>query len=218
MGKAWKAEERRIAKALGGERTPLSGSNSKHTSGDVIRCPFYVEAKLSARTNALGERFHRLSRDTIQQVREGIDIEGQQKALATGFATIRWKRCSDRYAILPYEEYLKLAPSRLLETESVETVEHLAQGSQSTRLYQQKLRRLEHLFLSEPAPTPTVCHLYWQGQEPAHRPDAVVITWESLLWLVGRLEICPAGCSWASIAESPQSPACTECAASMEAL
>lgn len=43
----WKKFESRVAKALGGTRTPLSGGNSKHTRGDVIHNKFYVECKLS---------------------------------------------------------------------------------------------------------------------------------------------------------------------------
>ena len=51
---AWKAAERRIAEMFFSERTPLSGSNSKHTKSDTLSDQFYVEAKYrefhSART------------------------------------------------------------------------------------------------------------------------------------------------------------------------
>jgi len=47
--KTWKAVERRIAKVLGGKRNPLSGSSSRHTSGDVIHDKYYVEIKHRAR-------------------------------------------------------------------------------------------------------------------------------------------------------------------------
>lgn len=43
--KAWKRSERAVARELGGERTPLSGSNSKHTSGDGIFLEEYLEHK-----------------------------------------------------------------------------------------------------------------------------------------------------------------------------
>lgn len=43
--KPWKVAERKVAKALGGRRTPLSGSNSLITSGDVVHPRFYVEVK-----------------------------------------------------------------------------------------------------------------------------------------------------------------------------
>lgn len=45
----WKGLERKAARLLKGQRNPLSGSNSRHTSGDVIHDDFYVECKL--RTN-----------------------------------------------------------------------------------------------------------------------------------------------------------------------
>lgn len=47
---SWKALERRICRALNGERTPLSGSNSQHgTSSDCINTDYpqyYFEIKL----------------------------------------------------------------------------------------------------------------------------------------------------------------------------
>ncbi len=45
----WKGLERKTAKLLGGARNPLSGINSKHTSGDVIHDSYYVECKLRAK-------------------------------------------------------------------------------------------------------------------------------------------------------------------------
>jgi len=47
--KAWKAFERRIAKSLGTERTPLSGGASKHTSSDTLHPTLYVECKERSR-------------------------------------------------------------------------------------------------------------------------------------------------------------------------
>ena len=44
----WKKRERNIAKDLGTDRTPLSGSNSRHTSSDTLSDIFYVESKLRA--------------------------------------------------------------------------------------------------------------------------------------------------------------------------
>lgn len=44
--KVWKAQERRVAKALGTERTSLSGRQSKAgTSSDSLHKRFYIEAK-----------------------------------------------------------------------------------------------------------------------------------------------------------------------------
>jgi len=48
----WKALERRICGKFGGQRTPLSGSNSQHgTSSDCIKTDYpwlYIEIKLRA--------------------------------------------------------------------------------------------------------------------------------------------------------------------------
>ncbi|GAI64890.1 unnamed protein product, partial [marine sediment metagenome] len=43
--KAWKAFERRIAKSLGTERTPLSGGASRHTRSDTLHPDLFVECK-----------------------------------------------------------------------------------------------------------------------------------------------------------------------------
>ncbi len=43
--KAWKAFERRIAKSLGTDRTPLSGVASSHTSSDTLPPDLYVVCK-----------------------------------------------------------------------------------------------------------------------------------------------------------------------------
>ena len=53
MSIPWKDLERRVAKALGGRRNPLSGRSSGHTSGDVIHHLFYVEAKYRQRWEVL---------------------------------------------------------------------------------------------------------------------------------------------------------------------
>jgi len=47
--KAWKQAERKIAKKVGGIRTPLSGSASRQTSADVIHPVLYVEVKYRQR-------------------------------------------------------------------------------------------------------------------------------------------------------------------------
>lgn len=47
--KPWKAAERHAAKAVGGQRTPLSGSNSLITAGDVVHPKYYVEVKYRVR-------------------------------------------------------------------------------------------------------------------------------------------------------------------------
>jgi hypothetical protein len=47
--RTWQKLETKTAKLLKGERNPLSGENSKHTSGDVIHPSLYVECKLKKR-------------------------------------------------------------------------------------------------------------------------------------------------------------------------
>lgn len=66
--KAWKQAERTTARKLGGERTPLSGSNSKHTSADGIFVDEYLEHKrrktdtVHAQLSELGTRARRQDR------------------------------------------------------------------------------------------------------------------------------------------------------------
>ena len=49
----WKARERAIAAYFHGQRTPLSGGNSKHTRGDVIHEKLYIEVKYRAKHSVL---------------------------------------------------------------------------------------------------------------------------------------------------------------------
>ena len=46
---AWKALERRIARDLGTERTPLSGGSSRITRSDTLDPDLYVEVKLRSK-------------------------------------------------------------------------------------------------------------------------------------------------------------------------
>ena len=63
----WKGKERWWARYFGGDRNPLSGSNSKHTSGDMIHNTIYVEVKHRQRQAIIS-----LYRDTAKKAkREG---------------------------------------------------------------------------------------------------------------------------------------------------
>lgn len=42
---SWKKQERRVAKMFGTYRTPLSGSNSRHTEADTLHDKLYIECK-----------------------------------------------------------------------------------------------------------------------------------------------------------------------------
>ena len=46
--KTWKVVERRIARYLGTERTPLSGGNGRQTRSDTLHPRLYVEAKFGS--------------------------------------------------------------------------------------------------------------------------------------------------------------------------
>lgn len=91
--KTWKSVERRIAKAFGGRRVPLSGMNSGHTSADVMPDPnrpgaypdfLYVEIK---RDKLLNER-----------------IKPYVKNLRNGFRFYYYEGGADYY--LYYSDYL----------------------------------------------------------------------------------------------------------------
>ena len=45
MANSWKGVERKVARSLGTERTPLSGGNSKHTRSDTLHEKLFIETK-----------------------------------------------------------------------------------------------------------------------------------------------------------------------------
>lgn len=61
MAKSWKGVERRIADELGTNRTPLSGSNSRHTASDTLHHQLFVEVK-SWKSVSLWDEFRDLRR------------------------------------------------------------------------------------------------------------------------------------------------------------
>jgi hypothetical protein len=68
----WKGLERKAAILLGGVRNPLSGANSRHTSGDVIHDSYYVECKLRQNWAITG---------MFQEVRTEAQVEGKMPLL-----------------------------------------------------------------------------------------------------------------------------------------
>lgn len=67
--KSWKAIERKVAKSLGTQRTPLSGGNSKQTRSDTLDEKLFVEIKhrvsfsvvsLYRKTSDLAKKEHRI--------------------------------------------------------------------------------------------------------------------------------------------------------------
>uniref|UniRef100_A0A6M3JIX9 Uncharacterized protein n=1 Tax=viral metagenome TaxID=1070528 RepID=A0A6M3JIX9_9ZZZZ len=63
--KSWKAVERKVAKTLGTERTPLSGGNSKQTRSDSLHDKIYLETKQRAHFSVLS-----LYRETLSKARK----------------------------------------------------------------------------------------------------------------------------------------------------
>lgn len=53
ISEAWKAAERRVAKAFGSVRTPLSGGNSRHTGSDSLHRRLFIETKYGERYKAV---------------------------------------------------------------------------------------------------------------------------------------------------------------------
>ena len=64
----WKSVERRICRYLGSDRTPLSGSNSRHgTSSDCLHEKLYVEIKHGSAVPRSWEGMQKLFMDTEQK-------------------------------------------------------------------------------------------------------------------------------------------------------
>lgn len=202
---AWKQEERKVGKALGGERTPLSGSNSRHTSGDVIQTPYYVDAKLGGSENSTGEKFYTLKRSDLEEVEDGLHLESKE----LGFLTFRFKHCSDRYAVLPWTVWIDLHRERDLEMDpeawQSDIISHQAGGSKSTRVYRYVLQQLDHVYEEWDR---CLLSLWWRNPRSQSHPSAITITWESLLWLLGRLWVCPECKKWQTINSVDPEPLC----------
>lgn len=188
---AWKQEERKVARALGGERTPLSGSNSRHTAGDAIQTPHFVDCKLAGQSNSTGQKHYTLPREAIEQVRDGRAQE--EKDL--GLLTVRFKHCSDRYAILPSEMWGELNSPILAEggVDFTDPLQHKSGGSKTSRIYREKLQQLNHVWMED---APRACAFWWVDSD---EPDAYIITWESFLYLDGRLKVCPECLEWQAV-------------------
>ena len=63
--KSWKALERRVAKMLNTQRTPLSGGNSKMTQSDTLSDKYYVEIKYRKKIP-----FLKVFNDTVEKARK----------------------------------------------------------------------------------------------------------------------------------------------------
>lgn len=206
---AWKQEERKVARALGGERNPLSGSNGKHTSGDVIQTPYYVDAKLSGAQSASGSRHYTLQREDVVEVIEQTRAEEKE----AGLMTVRFKHCSDRYVILPITYWSQLLPQHLRDTrEPPASLELVAQGTLTHRIHRQTLQKLDNLYEWDAG-----CQVIWHRWADAEETTEAIITWDSLLWLLDSLQVCPDGCGWQAL-NSEVETECPECGTILEGI
>lgn len=171
---AWKQEERKVGRALGGERTPLSGENSRHTSGDVIETPFYVDCKTTGEQNATGERYVTLEREWMGGIEAGLEEEGKR----IGFLTVRFKHCSDRYAFLPWSVWEWLYRNVELGHGRGSIMSHSCGGTRTCRIYRAMLQSLTHI--GHPAGQYKATYIWFNEAEN----PIVGVTWESLLWLL----------------------------------
>jgi len=86
--KAWKAFERRIAKSLGTDRTPLSGGASRHTRSDTLHPDLYVECR-ARKALALHEPFLEVSGNAHEESKVPI-MALHKKGTRTTLAVIDW--------------------------------------------------------------------------------------------------------------------------------
>jgi len=101
----WKKFERKVAKALGGQRTPLSGSLSRHTSGDVIHPIFYIECKYRADIRG----FNAL-RVFKEEVEPKAKAEGKIPLLV-----VKEKGKKGELVVLRFEDFVKLVGGSRVE-------------------------------------------------------------------------------------------------------
>jgi hypothetical protein len=67
--KTWKAVERKFARAIGSERTPLSGGNSRHTRSDSLHPGLFAEIKYGSAVPTTWREIERLFFNTEELAR-----------------------------------------------------------------------------------------------------------------------------------------------------
>jgi len=70
---SWKRLERAVAHTFGVERTPLSGSASRHTRSDTLHPKLYIETKQRA-TSSLHTLFEQVARVAANERKEPVLI------------------------------------------------------------------------------------------------------------------------------------------------
>jgi hypothetical protein len=98
-GKAW---ERKLAKATGGIRTPMSGGG--HTKGDVLTRFTLVEAKTSARLDTAGGKVFNLKREWLTKAAK----EAAEERKLFWFLALHFFGDTDDFAVLPMKEFQQM--------------------------------------------------------------------------------------------------------------
>jgi len=86
--KAWKAFERRIAKSLGTERSPLSGIYGHITSSDTLHPDLYVECKYRNRL-PVGRWYEETDEKAMDEDKFPV-LALKEKGYHTTIAVISW--------------------------------------------------------------------------------------------------------------------------------
>jgi len=103
--KYWKTFERRIARSVGTERTPLSGGGSKHTRSDTLHDTLYIEAKCRAR-HSIFTWWRQCVGNAIIEHKTPI-LALHEKSHVGALAVMEWK-----YFVHLYERDLELSELR----------------------------------------------------------------------------------------------------------
>lgn len=100
----WKNIERKIARFFGSDRTPLSGSNSKHSQSDSLHPILYIETKYRVAHSAIT-----LWRDTAEKAKaeEKIPVVALAEKNKQGFWVL--VHSSDLTAVAHQRSKLKKA-------------------------------------------------------------------------------------------------------------
>jgi len=100
----FKKFERRIARRLGTERTPLSGSGSRHTRSDTLHPDFFLQIKKRDSNLLLKEH-----REAWERTKEEAEGEGKVPVYCFGK---KYQRDEDATVLLRFEDFLKLAEGK----------------------------------------------------------------------------------------------------------
>lgn len=97
---AWKRFERAIARSLGVERTPLSGSSSRITASDTLHPRLFVECKY--RTDMFIARAFRLTRARAKEERKIPVMALKARGSPGGLAVLDWDYFLELYMLAEF--------------------------------------------------------------------------------------------------------------------